>query len=102
MKEFKNVESMIEEVKPIEVNKTTTYVRTNIHKESRLMDEAKLDDDGNVLEEAIYMDVWVYDEIQYENKEYIELLANKGEAIQTEINIMKEIIDFFATVFPIK
>lgn len=72
MREYKNVEGTMETVKPFEVNVTTTYVRTNIRRETRTRGEG---------EKATTYEVWVYDEKQFDNKEYVEALSDKTEEI---------------------
>lgn len=88
MKEYKDVQSTVEP-KPIEVNVTKTYIRSNIRQEELVFgEETEL--------------MWVYDEIKYDNQEYIEMLSQEKETLQAEVNIMKRIIDYFATVINVE
>ena len=70
MKEYKDVQSTVEP-KPIEVNVTKTYIRSNIRQEELTFgEETEL--------------MWVYDEIKYDNQEYIEMLSQEKETLQAE------------------
>ena len=80
MKEFKGVIGSMETVPEVEVNKTTTYVRSNIE---------RIEEVDEVTGATTYF--WKYDEIQYENYEYIDIMAKEAE-------IMKKLIDYFATI----
>ena len=99
MREIIGVQSSADEVKPFEVNVTTTYVRTNIKRitvevepaEYNVITPALYDADGNIVQEAVYGDeivtpavtieMWEYDEKQFDNKEYVEALSDKTQTI---------------------
>lgn len=72
MKEIKNVQGSLQQAQPLIVGKTTVYVHTNIV-------QAK-DGDGNVID-----DLYVYDEIQYTKDEYIKIISEKNETLESEL-----------------
>ena len=65
MKTFQNVRGTQSNVPEIEVNVDTVYVRSNIER----------------IETEEFVG-WQYDEIQYEVKEYIELIANENKDLK--------------------
>lgn len=72
MKEIKNVQGSSEQAQPLIVGKTTVYVHSNIA-------QAK-DIDGNIID-----DLYVYDEIQYTKDEYIKIISEKNETLESEL-----------------
>ena len=108
MHEYKDVECYADEIKEIEVGKTTTFVRSNIRKEIILREGVIEHEDGTIEKGMVEREIWRYDEKQYDNEEYINFLTDQLKsiteaktALHSEMEIMKKIIDFFATVFPI-
>ncbi|WP_286315880.1 hypothetical protein [Romboutsia ilealis] len=69
MKKFENVYSTIENVKEVEFNVDTVYVRSNI---------VRLDD------------MWCYDEAQYTYQEWQEVQENKISILEEENENLKE------------
>lgn len=65
MKTFQNVRGTQSNVTEIEVNVDTVYVRSNVER----------------IETEDFVG-WQYDEIQYEVKEYIELIANENKDLK--------------------
>lgn len=65
MKTFQNVRGMQSNVPEIEVNVDTVYIRSNIER----------------IETEEFFG-WQYDEIQYDVKEYIELIANENKDLK--------------------
>lgn len=72
MKEIKNVQGSSQQAQPLIVGKTTVYVHTNIV-------QAK-DEDGNIID-----DLYVYDEVQYTKDEYIKIISEKNETLESEL-----------------
>lgn len=108
MREITNVESYEDKVLEMEIGVTTTFVRTNIHKETIMWEDVRVLEDGTCEKYEVEREIWVYDEKQYSNKEYIEFLTeqlnnvtNDKNILREEVDVMAKIIDFFATVFPV-
>lgn len=70
MKIFKNVRGSMENVASIEVNVDTVYVRFN--EEKWFID----DEEGNPIQAG-----WIYDEEQYEIREYIEKISLEKDSL---------------------
>lgn len=68
MKIFQNVRSTAKNVPSIEVNVDTVYVRSNIKR----------------VEEMEFSG-WEYDEIQYNKDNYIELISDKNELLESSL-----------------
>lgn len=73
MKVTKNVRSTSENIQKLEVNIDTVYVRSNIKKVSETVDEHTFKG-------------WEYDEVQYDIREYIELISSKNEELKSELD----------------
>ena len=71
MKDFGTVNGSIQQAQPLIVVKDTVYVHTNIQK-------LETDDNGNHNN-----DIYSYHEIQYTKDEYIELLANRNQQLES-------------------
>lgn len=71
MKQFLAVRGTQEQVASVEVNTDTVYVRTNI----------------NRVEEE-WFSGWKYDEVQYDLREYQELVANKSDKLQADVDYL--------------
>lgn len=67
MKIYNKVRGTMQEVRPIDCNIDTVYVRTNITK----------------IEEENFTG-WEYDEIQYDLKEFLELKAKENEDLKSQ------------------
>lgn len=76
-KQYKNVESTANEVKPFAIDKTRVYVRTNIQRVDI--------DDANPL---LSFHGWKYDEVVYDKDEYIIEQAVKSEENNTILNTL--------------
>lgn len=68
MIEIKNVQGSMENIQEIEFNVDTVYVRTNIQRV-----------------ETEDFTGWQYDEIQYDYKEYAEILHTQNLALKEEV-----------------
>ena len=68
MKIFQNIRSTAKNVPSIEVNVDTVYVRNNIKR----------------VEEMEFSG-WEYDEIQYKKDNYIELISDKNELLESSL-----------------
>lgn len=74
MKEILNVRgSQINKPLKLEVNKDTVYLRTNIQR----------------IEEEDFVG-WQYDEVQYDLKEYIELIGNENEELNKSVDLLED------------
>lgn len=90
MVEIKGVQGSQVSVPEVEVNIDTVYVRTNIQRMSKV--------DEHTQQKVEY---WQYDEIQYTNQEWIQILTNKNKEMQesqrlqdVDINATQEMVDF--------
>lgn len=70
---------------PLIVGKTTVYVHTNIRQEPRT------DKEGAVIEGEFE---YIYDEVQYDKDEYIELMSEKMKETASQGNANRADIDF--------
>ena len=75
MQQFSKVRGTMEIVQSLEVNVDTVYVRSNIIK----------------VENEQFIG-WEYDEIQYGVKEYIALISEKSDVMETDIVNVNEAI----------
>lgn len=90
MLEIKGVQGSQVSVPEVEVNIDTVYVRTNIQRMSKV--------DEHTQQKVEY---WQYDEIQYTNQEWIQVLTDKNKEMQesqrlqdVDINATQEMVDF--------
>ncbi len=90
MLEIKGVQGSQVSVPEVEVNIDTVYVRTNIQRMSKV--------DEHTQQKVEY---WQYDEIQYTNQEWIQVLTDKNKQMQesqrlqdVDINATQEMVDF--------
>lgn len=68
MQEFKNVHGTQTKVEGIEFNVDTIYIRTNIRREKEVDEITQRE-----------MEYWIYDEIQLNVMEFVEMLNSKVE-----------------------
>lgn len=75
MKILSNVHGAVEQAVPLIIQKDTVYVHTNIRQEEiEDMHEPRL--------------VWVYDEIQYDKDEYLELMAKENISMKDALEVL--------------
>lgn len=75
MKILYNVHGAVEQAVPLIIQKDTVYVHTNIRQEEiEDMHEPRL--------------VWVYDEIQYDKDEYLELMAKENISMKDALEVL--------------
>lgn len=75
MKILSNVQGAVEQAVPLIIQKDTVYVHTNIRQE-----EVE-DMHGTRL-------VWMYDEIQYDKDEYLELMAKENISMKDALEVL--------------
>ena len=74
MKNYGIVHGGAEQAVPLVVGKDTVYVHTNI---------TKLEPDPN--DEFAPADLYSYEEIQYDKDEYIGLISNKNDSLESQL-----------------
>ena len=74
MKNYGIVHGGAEQAIPLVVGKDTVYVHTNI---------TKLEPDPN--DEFAPADLYSYEEIQYDKDEYIGLISNKNDSLESQL-----------------
>lgn len=70
MKDYGRVQGSKEAAQPLVISKDTVYVHTNIKE---------------IYIEEFDTTLYEYDEIQYEKDEYIKLMAEKNEELETKL-----------------
>ena len=81
MRELKDVHGSAAQAKPLVVGYNTVYVHSNIRQDT--------DENGELMENQ-----FVYDEIQYDKDEYIQLMSERSDAIEEQATINRSDIDF--------